>query len=265
MRYGFIGLGNMATAIIKGMVLSREYEPKKILGHDPYSKEGRTFVTEMGGEAFDSLAQLVANANFLILAVKPQVMPSVLEELRELGISGKLVISIAAGRSLSFLRDGLGSDVAIARVMPNINAKVGAATSAFALNKHCTEAQKIVVQALFATVGTIMELPEEQFSIFTAIAGSSPAFTYMYFDALARAAVREGLSKAKALEIAASSVYGSAKMILESREHPFALIDLVSSPGGTTVDGICTLQEHGFESAVHKAVAATTQKEKKLA
>ena len=265
MKYGFIGLGNMATAIIKGMVLSREYEPRKILGYDPYSKEGRSFVAEMGGEVCGSLAALADSARFLVLAVKPQAMPPVLEELRKLKLESKLVISIAAGRTLAFLQEGLGPDVAIARVMPNINAKVGAATSAFVVNGRCTEEQKIIVQGLFATVGTVVELPEEHFSIFTAIAGSSPAFSYMYIDALARAAVREGLPKAKALEIAASAVYGSAKMILESREHPFGLIDLVSSPGGTTVEGICTLQEHGFESAVHKAVAASTQREKKLA
>jgi pyrroline-5-carboxylate reductase len=174
------------------------------------------------------------------------------------------VISVAAGRTLAFLEDGLGPDLPIARVMPNINAKVGASTSAFAVNSRCAESHKSIVQALFSTVGAIIELPEEQFSIFTAIAGSSPAFSYMYIDALARAAVRGGLSRDKALEIAASAVYGSAKMILESREHPFTLIDQVSSPGGTTIEGICALQEHGFESAVHKAVAATALKDKNL-
>ena len=114
-------------------------------------------------------------------------------------------------------------------------------------------------------MGSAVELPEEQFSIFSAIAGASPAFSYMYIDALARAAVRGGLPKDKALEIAASSVYGSAKMILESREHPFALIDQVSSPGGITIEGVCTLQENGFESAVHKAVAASAMKDRNLA
>ena len=263
MKYGFVGLGNMATAIIKGMISSGEYLPEKILGYAPSVRTGRP-AAEMGATICASLAE-AASADVLLLAVKPQVMPSVLKELRGLGLAGKLVISVAAGRTLAFLQDGLGPDVAIARAMPNINAKVGASTSAFAANSHCTEAQKIIVQALFFTVGSAVELPEEQFSIFSAIAGASPAFSYMYIDALARAAVRGGLPKDKALEIAASSVYGSAKMILESREHPFALIDQVSSPGGITIEGVCTLQENGFESAVHKAVAASAMKDRNLA
>ena len=264
MRYGFVGLGNMAMAIIKGMIASSEYLPEKILGYTPHSRERRATAAGMGVRVCDSLAA-VAEAEVLVLAVKPQVMPTVLDELRAPGLAGKLVISVAAGRNLAFLRDGLGADVAIARVMPNINAKVGAATSAFAVNGRCSESQKIAVQALFSTVGTVSELPEEHFPIFTAVAGSSPAFTYMYIDALARAAVRGGIPRDKALEIAASSVYGSARMVLESREHPFALIDQVSSPGGTTVEGLCVLQGHGFESAVHKAVAAAAQKDKDLA
>ena len=263
MKYGFIGLGNMATAIIKGMILSTSYDSKGILGYDPYSKAGRDLASDMGIRVCASLAELAA-ADVLVLAVKPQTLPEVMRELRPLNISGKLVISIAAGRSLAVLQEGLGHGMAIVRVMPNINAKVGAATSAFAANGNCGEEQKIIVDALFSTIGTILELPEEQFAVFTAIAGCSPAFSYMYIDALARAAVRRGIPKAKALEIAASSVYGSAKMILETREHPFALIDQVSSPGGTTVEGVCALQEHGFESAVHKAVEAAVMKDKVL-
>ena len=264
MKYGFIGLGNMATAIIKGMISSSAYASGNILGHDPYSKAGRVTAGEMGVTICASLAE-AAVADVLVLAVKPQAMPPVLEELRALNLTGKLVVSIAAGKTLDVLQKGLGPSVAIARVMPNINAKVGAATSAFAVNCHCTDAQKIAVQALFGTVGTVSELPEEHFSIFTAIAGSSPAFAYMYIDALARAAVRGGIPRAKALEIAASTVYGSAKMVLESREHPFSLVDQVCSPGGTTVEGVCVLQELGFERAVHKAVEATALKDKALA
>ena len=265
MKYGFVGLGNMGTAILKGMIVSGKYLPANILGYDPFVGSSHV-AAEMGATICPSLAEVVL-ADVLLLAVKPQVMPPVLKELRELNLdrAHKLVISVAAGRTLTFLQDGLGPGLPIARVMPNINAKVGASTSAFAVNSLCTESHKNTVLDLFATIGAIIELPEEQFSIFTAIAGSSPAFSYMYIDALARAAVRGGLSRDKALEIAASTVFGSAKMILESREHPFTLIDQVSSPGGTTIEGICALQEHGFESAVHKAVAAAALKDKNLA
>ncbi|MDR2489066.1 MAG: pyrroline-5-carboxylate reductase [Desulfovibrio sp.] len=264
MKHGFVGLGNMGLAIIKGMIDSRNYPPGDILAYDPYSAAGRAAVAAMGVEVCPSLAA-VAAADILLLAVKPQVMPSVLKDLRASDLSKKLIISIAAGRSLTFLQEGLGHGAAIIRVMPNINAKVGAAISAFAATSHCGEAHKDAVRALFATVGTIVELAEEHFSIFTAVAGSSPAFSYMYIDALARAAVRGGIPKAKALEIAASAVYGSAKMILEGNEHPFALVDQVCSPGGTTIEGVCRLQECGFESAVHKAVAAVALKDAQLA
>lgn len=263
MKYGFVGLGNMATAIIKGMILSGEYLPGNILGYAPSVRADRP-VARMGVTICASLAEAVA-ADVVVLAIKPQVMPPVLQELRSLNLAEKLIISVAAGRTLAFLRDGLGPDAAIVRVMPNINAQVGASTSAFAANSRCTDAHKIIVQALFTASGSITELPEEQFSIFSAVAGASPAFSYMYIAALARAAVRGGLPRDKALKIAASSVYGSARMVLESPEHPFALIDQVSSPDGITVEGICLLQEYGFESAVHKAVAAAALKDKNLA
>jgi pyrroline-5-carboxylate reductase len=254
----------MGAAIVKGMVASGRYAPADISGYDPYSEAGRAAVARIGVTICASPAE-AALADILLLAVKPQVMPQVLKELKELDLSRKLVISIAAGRTLDFLQDALGHGVAIVRVMPNINARIGAATSAFAANRHCTEAQKDAVHSLFGAVGTVTELAEGLFSTFTAVAGSSPAFSYMYIDALARAAVKGGIPRDKALEIAASSVYGSAKMILESREHPFVLVDQVSSPGGTTIEGVCALQEYGFESAVHKAVEAAAQKDKMLA
>lgn len=263
-KYGFIGLGNMGMAIIRGMLSSRRYSPADIAGFDPASEAGRAAAAELGVRPCGSLEEAAA-ADLVILAVKPQVMPSVLEELRRCDLSGKLIISIAAGRDLAFLQAGLGRDVAIVRVMPNINAKVGAAVSAFAANSLCGEAVKNAVRELFAAVGVTLELPESLFSVFTAVAGSSPAFTYMYIDALARAAVRGGIPRDKALSVAAGAVYGSARMILESGEHPCALADQVCSPGGTTVEGVCVLQECGFESAVHKAIAAVALKDKQLA
>ena len=263
MKFGFLGLGNMAKAIIKGMVLSRKYVPRNILGYTPRSEASREFLRELGGTVCATLAE-AAQADVLVLAVKPQIMPLLMEDLRAEPLSDKLTISIAAGKDLEFLESSFGEGMAVVRVMSNINAKIGASTSAFAANAHCSEEQKIIVRDLFSTVGSITELPEFQFSAFSAIAGASPAFSYMYVDALARAAVKAGIPREKALEIAAGAVCGSARMLLESREHPYALIDQVCSPGGTTIEGICVLQALGFESAVHKAVEAAILKDRTL-
>ena len=264
MRYGFIGLGNMASAIIRGMIASELCAPGDIYGYEIRPEAARLLCKATSIPLCDTLEQTVAAADVLILAVKPQVLGSVLHDLKAFALQDKLIISIAAGKDLAFLGEGLGAQASIVRVMPNINAKVGASTSAFTANAQVTEEQKRTVEALFAAIGTVMELPETLFPVFSAIAGAAPAFCYMYIDALARAGVKGGMQRAQALEAAASTVLGSARMILESSEHPFTLIDQVTSPGGTTIEGICTLQRLGFESAVHQAIEAVVQKDKSL-
>lgn len=148
--------------------------------------------------------------------------------------------------------------------MPNINAKVGAAMSALCANQQVTQAQKELVARLFCAVGQVKELDESFFPLFGVIAGSAPAFAYLFIDSLARAAVKNGMQKQAALEIAAQTVLGSAKLILESGEHPWVLIDQVCSPGGTTIEGIAALQETGFETGIRKAVDAALEKDRKL-
>jgi pyrroline-5-carboxylate reductase len=253
----------MASAIIKGMIASGRYAPEQIRGYDILPQAASALARATGITLCADIAE-AARADVLILAVKPQILDSLLRDLRSLPLSGTLILSIAAGKDLAFLRAGLGEDVAIVRVMPNINAKVGAATSAFAANDRVSPARKEEAAKLFSCVGTVMELPETLFPLFGALAGASPAFCYLYIDALARAGVRGGMSRRQALQAAAGTVLGSARMILEGEEHPFALIDQVTSPAGTTIEGICTLQSLGFESAVHQAVAAVVRRESAL-
>ena len=272
MRVSFIGLGNMASAIIRGMVASGEFRPGQILGCAPRRAAPRSIEKDAGIRVCSEPAEAV-EADVIILAVKPQVLPKVLNDLTGHGeraaaegmkFSGKLFISIAAGRSLEWLRERLGPEAAITRVMPNINSKVGASTSAYAADAGIAGAHKKTVERIFSTVGSVTEIPEAHFSIFSAVAGASPAFSYMYIDALARSAVKAGLPRAQAIKIAAGAVLGSAKMILESDEHPCHLADQVCSPGGSTIEGVMTLQKLGFESAVHQAVQAVTDKEKNM-
>lgn len=263
MKYGFIGLGNMATAIAKGMYGSGDFSDDSILGYDISGARLTALSDEIKLIPTANAADLADRADVVILAVKPQVTESVFAEIRG-HLTNKLVISIAAGKTLEFLENGLGSDAAIIRVMPNINAMVGAATSAYVCNSNVSASQKNTVEHIFSTIGTVTELPEKLFSAFTAIGGSSPAFAYIYIDALARAGVQHGLSKEQALKIAASTVYGSAKMVLESGVHPMELCDRVCSPAGTTIDGVMRLQANGFEAAIHDAITAVVKKDKSL-
>lgn len=263
MKYGFIGLGNMASAIIKGMVMSDSFDEKTIYGFNRSPQKTDALVSTYGIQATASMEQLIESVDVVILAVKPQILPTVLPILKENLRADQVVISIAAGKTLDYLQQELNTTAPIFRVMPNINAMIGASTSCYS-TATTNDAHKQLVEHIFSTVGTIVELPENLFSIFTTIGCASPAFTYLYIDSLARAAVREGMPKQMALDIAASSVLGSAKMVLQSEEHPWTLIDQVCSPGGTTIQGVTSLQINHFESTIYEAVDAVTNKDKAL-
>lgn len=213
-----------------------------------------------------SLATAVQDAAVVVLAVKPNILANVLPQLREaLGARQTLVVSIAAGKPLAFYKSYLGRDMPVIRVMPNINAKVGAAASAFCCSASVTSIHKEAVITLFSSIGTISEISEAEFPIFSALVGSAPAFAYLFVDVLARAAQKAGMPKKKALAFSAQMALGSAKMILESTEHPWELIDQVCSPGGTTIEGIYSLEQNHFESTLIEAFDAILAKDSALA
>lgn len=266
MNYGFIGAGNMAGAIIKGMTIGTgSFEGKDIYVYDLFPEAAENLAKTCGVNKCDSSADVVAAADVLVLAVKPNVLEDAVKPIKEQLIAkAPLIISIAAGKTVEFLENLISPKLPIVRVMPNINAKVGCATSAFCPNAAVADEQKEVVKNLFSTVGSITELPEKMFGIHGVIGGAAPAFAYLYIDALARAAVKAGMPKKQALELTAQTVLGSAKMVLESGEHPWALIDQVCSPGGTTIEGVCSLEADGFESSLHRAFDAVYEKDKRL-
>lgn len=266
MNYGFIGAGNMAGAIIKGMTIGTgSFDGKDIYVYDLNQLSAEKLADICKINVCGSAEELIAASDVLILAVKPNVLPEVVTDVKEKILAkSPLVISIAAGKTLEFLEELISSDLPIVRVMPNINAKVGCATSAFCTTSSVTEEQKETVIKLFSTVGSITELSEKQFSIHGVIGGAAPAFAYLYIDALSRAAVKAGMTKKQAIELTAQTVLGSAKMVLESGEHPWELIDQVCSPGGTTIEGVCSLEASGFETALCKAFDAVYEKDKKL-
>lgn len=266
MKYGFIGAGNMAGAIIKGMTVGTgSFNGSDIYVYDLHRPAAEKLAQTCGINVCRSTDEVIEEADVLILAVKPNVMADALTPVRETILKkSPLVISIAAGKSLEFLENLLSPELSIIRVMPNINAKVGCATSAFCATASVTDENKETVKALFSTVGSITELPEKLFGIHGVIGGAAPAFAYLYIDALARAAVKAGMPKKQALELTAQTVLGSAKMVLESGDHPWELIDQVCSPGGTTIEGVCALEANGFEAALCKAFDAVYDKDKRL-
>lgn len=265
MKIGFIGCGNMASAIIKGIIESKAVSADDVYAYDVSPAATENAAARYGITVCADANELTDICDYVVLAVKPNALVSVLNKINiKLREKNAVLISIAAGKTISFIRETLSQENKIVRVMPNINAKVGAACCAYCANSLVTQSEKKKIEKIFGAIGEISELSESSFPIFGVIAGCGPAFAYMFTDALARAGVKNGLSKDTALKIAAQTVAGSAKMILESGAHPFELIDSVCSPGGTTIEGIASLQADGFESAVHKAVDRALDKDKKL-
>lgn len=265
MSIGFIGCGNMAKAIIGGIIGSGNFDNKSIYVYDINKDALKAAETKFGFNSCISEEEAVKNSDVVILAVKPNVLESVLKKISsELKNKSALLISIAAGKNIGFINNALNNDNRVIRVMPNINATVGKAMSAYTANTFATEADKALCEKIFNSIGKTIELEEKHFSVFGAIAGCAPAFSYMYIDSLARAAVKNGMDKKTALTVAAQTVLGSAEMILESDAHPWELVDRVCSPGGTTIEGVTSLQKDGFESAVQNAVDRAIEKDSKL-
>ncbi len=260
MKYAFIGTGSMAAAIIRGMVAGG-VAPCDILAFNRTREKADALAGELGITVCDTLEAAASQADAIVLATTPQSFADILPRVGRAMRTDALVMSIAAGYGIAAIREGIGRDAGIIRIMPNVNANVCASTTGYAASANVTAAQLDAFRFAFGKVGELIELDEGEFETFSAIAGCGVAYVYMFIDAMARAGVRNGLSKQKALSIAASAVMGSAKLVSESGMHPYALIDSVTTPGGTTIEGVLALQRCGFESAVHAAIQASIDKE----
>lgn len=266
MKIGFIGTGNMATAIIKGLLSKQIVEGKNIFVSSDHQKTAENFAQTHKVTACQNNHVTASQADILILAVKPNILPIVLPEIKDTVEARKpLLVSIAAGVTLASLTEMIGLEhQPIVRVMPNVNVGVQAGVCAVCHNALVSEEQIAEVTTLLEAVGSVYPLAEKDFSTFVGISGSSPAYTYMFIDAMSRAAVLNGMPKKLATEIAAKAVLGSAKRLLEGTETPWELVDQVSSPGGTTVEGVVTLEETGFISSVIAGVDATIKKDQEM-
>ncbi len=258
---GFIGLGNMASAIIKGLRQSRAFKERTILGFDLDQSKGEQAQKEYGLEVLESVLAVAKKSAVLILAIKPQGFADLLPVIKPVLKGSQLVISIAAGISLATLNQALGLEQPILRVVPNINARAGASMTALCPNERVSAEQLEEGSAIFDAIGSVLVLEESKMPAFTAIAGAGPAFAFTFIDALATAGVRAGLPRELAQQAASAMLFGSAKLVAESGVHPRALVDQVTSPGGTTIEGTHALSRLGFEHAVQEAVKAVIDKE----
>lgn len=261
---GFLGAGQMATALAKGWLAAGLLDAEKSLASDPYPAAREKFATATGIGATTSNADVVAKCEVLVLAVKPQTMPAVLGELKPLLTDRHLVVSIAAGVTLNNLEFHLRTKARLLRVMPNTPALIGASAAGIAAGASASAEDKELVRELFNAVGRAFVLPEEQLDAVTGLSGSGPAFVYILIEALADGGVRVGLPRDVALALAAQTVYGSAKMVLDTGTHPAALKDAVASPGGTTIAGLHALERAGFRAAAMDAVEAAARRAAEL-
>ncbi len=263
MKLGFIGTGNLASAILRGVVASEKIETSEILIYDINSEKVAELSEELSVCAANSANEVASECENIIIAVKPKdfaaLADSITEETKK---NNPLVISTAAGTETSKIVSCFGFDVKAARIMPNINAAVGQAMTAVCATENVSYAEKEFVLELCEAFGKSVLLEEKYFSVFTAIAGSGPAFAYMFADALATAGVKYGLPAKTAQDIAAQMMLGSAKMLLECPLSVSELVRNVSSPGGTTIEGVCSLKETGFENSVITAIDKTVAKDK---
>jgi pyrroline-5-carboxylate reductase len=263
-RWGFLGAGKMATALIRGMIRDGT-APDSIWASDPDARARASLVGETGVSTFDSNAAVIREVNVVVLAVKPQMMASVLAEIRPLITAEHLVVSVAAGVTLATLAHGLGAECRIARAMPNTPALVGEGAAAYCLGPAAREGDDATVAGCLEAVGKSFRVPESLLDAVTGLSGSGPAFVYVMIEALADGGVRVGLPREIALALAAQTVLGSAKMVLETGQHPGYLKDQVCSPGGTTIAGIHALERGGVRAALMDAVGAAYARSVELA
>lgn len=264
LRVGFLGAGKMSTALAKGWLTAGLMSKERTTASDPIPAAREAFVRETGVRTAADNHTVVNQSELLILAVKPQSMAGLLAEIRPNLQARHLIVSIAAGISLRQLADGLGQDRRLIRVMPNTPCLVGASASAYSPGSSATSEDVALVDRLLNAVGRAYRVPEHLLDAVTGLSGSGPAFVYAIIEALSDGGVRMGLPRDIATALAAQTVFGSAKMVLETGLHPGVLKDMVTSPGGTTIAGLHALERGGVRGALMDTVEAATKRSMEL-
>lgn len=260
---GFLGTGNMAEALIKGLLRSGVVTADKIIGSEPRAERCDEMRKTYGIVATPDNLEVARKADILVLSIKPQLMKKVLGEVSQVVKPDALVISIAAGIPLEAIESRLHGR-RVVRTMPNTPALVGAGATALAAGMHAHEADMAIARRIFDAIGLTVVVDEQQLDAVTGLSGSGPAYVFLIIEALSDAGVKMGLSRYNAQLLAAQTVLGSAKLLLETGQHPGALKDMVTSPGGTAIAGLHTLEAGGLRTTLMNAVEAATRRSQEL-
>ncbi len=260
---GFLGAGKMATALAKGLIESGSVEARNVIASDVIAAAAESFASATGGKIASSNDEVLKSASIVFLAVKPQSIPALLREISPQVQKHHLIVSIAAGITLGQMEKEL-PQARIIRVMPNTPCLVGSGASVIARGTYATADDAAQVLSLLSTVGLALEMPESALDAVTGLSGSGPAYVFQIIEALSDGGVLVGLPRAAATQLAAQTLLGAAKMVLETGEHPGQLKDAVTSPGGTTIAGLLALEQGGLRAALMNAVRSATERSRQL-
>lgn len=263
-KIGFIGAGNMAKAMIGGIVKSKLVNQSNVFASDLNIEALETAKDEYGINITNDSKEVVKNSDIVIVAVKPNVYDLVLEEVKELIDNKKIIVTIAAGKTIESVENVIGADKKVIRTMPNTPALVNEGMSALCKNKNISDEELNMVKKIFSSFGKAEVVNEYLIDAVIGASGSAPAYVFMFIEAMADAVVSAGMPRNQAYTFVSQAVMGSAKMVLETGKHPGELKDMVCSPGGTTIEAVKTLEEKGFRSSVIKAIDDCIEKSKEM-
>lgn len=261
---GFIGLGNMACAMIGGMLQKEIVTPQEIIGSCKTADTAQKVAQRFGIETTTDNTEVAQAADILVLAVKPQFFPEIIAQIKDEVNADALIISIAAGKTMEYIETQFCRPLKLVRCMPNVPALVGEGITSVSRNERVTDEEMKQAMDLMTSMGKASEIPERLIDAVVGVSGSSPAYVFLFIEAMADGAVAAGMPRSQAYEFAAQSVLGSAKMVLETGRHPGELKDMVCSPGGTTIQAVKVLEEKGLRAAVMDAMEACIEKSKSL-
>lgn len=264
MKLGFIGCGNMASAMMGGIIKNEIFKAEDVYGSDVFEPSRERVAKQYGIHVTANNLEVVDAVDVLVLAVKPQYYETVISEIKDHVRAEQLVITIAPGKTLAWLAEKFGKDVKIVRTMPNTPAMVGEGMTGATPNEFVTPDEAAYVCKILSGFGKAEVISEKLMDTVVAVSGSSPAYVFMFIEAMADAAVEQGMPRAQAYKFAAQAVMGSAKMVLETGKHPGELKDMVCSPAGTTIKAVRVLEKEGLRSAVIEAMDACADMAKSM-
>lgn len=262
-RIGVIGVGNMGSALVSGIAISKKIDRKKIFIFDKNTTQASNIAKKNKINKVDSIEELFNSSDIVILAVKPDILRQIFFEIKGY-IKNHIIVSVAAGITINEISHNLGANKKIVRVMPNICGLVFESMSGISFNNNIDEKDLNLVGTIFDCIGKTIIVEEKDMDAVVGISGSSPAFIFQIIEAMSDAGVKAGLSRDNAIFMAAQSVLGAAKMVLDTKWHPAQLKDLVTSPAGTTIEGVFEMEKYNVRAGIMSAITQAVEKSKNI-